>query len=298
MMALSSGVTDLLLSMTGHGQATASNQQARAVVEVRTVNNRFLKININGELEPQQQSQLETLVKKQVGRGSINLRVRTELLNREQDFAINQDALRSYMQQVSAAVDGQPVDVAAVLQLPGVVQENCSADVAETIWPVVQEAAEKALKNLHEMRAREGQVMLDDLSGNCDIIESIAAKIETLAPRVIDNYSKKITDRINQMLEKFEVTIEPTDVVREVGVFAERVDISEEIVRLGSHIKQFREILASNKSNGRKLDFLTQELLRETNTIGSKANDAEIASHVVEVKTAIERIREMDQNVE
>ena len=152
--------------------------------------------------------------------------------------------------------------------------------------------------NLREMRAQEGRVMLQDLEQNCDAIVDASHEIQKLAPRVVENYSKKLTDRINQMLKAYEVSISPSDVVREVGMFAERVDISEEIVRLGSHIKQFREVMSSAESNGRKLDFLTQELLRETNTIGSKANDSEIAARVVEIKTCIERIREMVQNVE
>ncbi|MFT5303331.1 MAG: hypothetical protein ACI814_004150, partial [Mariniblastus sp.] len=123
-------------------------------------------------------------------------------------------------------------------------------------------------------------------------------EIIKLAPRVITNYSKRMTDRINSLLESHDFQIQPTDIVKEVGVFAEKCDVSEETVRLGCHIQQFNAIIQSPQSNGKKLDFLVQEMLRETNTIGSKANDVEIAKHVVEIKTCIERIREMVQNVE
>ena len=122
--------------------------------------------------------------------------------------------------------------------------------------------------------------------------------MEKLAPGVVEAYGKKMTDRINGMLEKFNVSITPADIVREVGIFAERCDISEEVVRLQNHLGQFNSVVEEPQSNGKKLEFLVQEMLRETNTIGSKANDSDIARHVVEMKTAIERIREMVQNVE
>jgi len=136
------------------------------------------------------------------------------------------------------------------------------------------------------------------LHANCEVIATELDRIEERAPLVVEAYRKRLTERLNKLLEEYEVSIEATDVVREVGIFADRGDISEEIVRLRSHLRQFDAIAASEESNGRKLEFLIQEILRETNTIGSKANDAEIAGHVVEIKTAIERMREMIQNVE
>ena len=148
------------------------------------------------------------------------------------------------------------------------------------------------------MRTNEGQAMLDDLLGNCDSLGKHAAEIQKLAPEVITGYSKRITERINRMMEEHGISVTDSELVKEIGVFAERVDISEELVRLDSHLDQFRTIMGSKDSNGRKLDFLTQELLRETNTIGSKANNAKIANQVVEMKTIIERIREMIQNIE
>jgi uncharacterized protein (TIGR00255 family) len=124
------------------------------------------------------------------------------------------------------------------------------------------------------------------------------AEVRKRAPQVATAYQARLTERMNRLLENFEVTVTTADVVREVGLFAERSDISEEVVRLESHLVQFQTIMNSNESAGRKLDFLVQEMFRETNTIGSKANDAEITQFVVEIKTAIERLREMVQNVE
>lgn len=148
------------------------------------------------------------------------------------------------------------------------------------------------------MRTREGQVMAGDLRTNCQQIQRLVQRIGELSPQVVANYSQRLTARINQLLQQYQVTVSPSDLVREVGIFAERCDISEELVRLASHCEQFVQTIDDRTSGGRRLDFLTQELLREANTIGSKASDAEIARCVVDIKTAIDRIREMVQNVE
>ncbi len=137
-----------------------------------------------------------------------------------------------------------------------------------------------------------------DLHANCQAIAADLDQIEQRAPLVVEAYRKRLMERLNKLLEEFGLEIQPADVVREVGLFTDRSDISEEIVRLRSHLQQFDAIARTEQGNGRKLEFVIQEMLRETNTIGSKANDAEIARHVVEIKTAIERMREMIQNVE
>ena len=147
------------------------------------------------------------------------------------------------------------------------------------------------------MRGTEGEAMKFDMVSNIGAIETELASIEKLAPTVSESYSKRLTDRINKLLEKFEVTVTASDVIKEVGMFADRTDVSEETVRLATHLEQFRLVI-QEPTPGKKLDFLVQEMLRETNTIGSKANNSDIAKHVVEIKTAIERIREMVQNIE
>ncbi len=289
----------MLLSMTGHGQALAQDDSAQVLAEIRSVNNRFLKLNIIGDLDTTQLAELETLVKQFVNRGSVNLRLNVQLLDGVNNFRLNETAIKAYARQLREILGpDQPLDLNALLQLPGAVEESSQFKESSSVWPLIQQATRQALEHLTEMREEEGRFMARDLAANCDIIEQKAGQIATLAPQVIETYSRKITDRINQMLSKFEASIEAPEVIREVGIFAERVDISEEIVRLNSHVGQFRGILNGESSDGRKLDFLTQEMLRETNTIGSKANDAEIAGQVIEIKTAIERIREMVQNVE
>ena len=289
----------LLLSMTGHGEGLQQNDQAQVNVEVRSVNNRFLKLNVFSDLSAKRQTELETMVKSQLNRGSVSVRVRCHIEKSPEDYRLNKELISSYWLQLSEIADGsQPVNLESILQLPGVVEDSSSGDQVEELWPLIKQATTDALLQLNEMRHQEGDAMKQDMLANCQKISDELAGVEKLAPRVVEAYGKKMTDRINGMLEKFEVSITAADVVREVGVFAERCDISEEVVRLQNHLGQFNSVVDEPQSNGKKLEFLVQEMLRETNTIGSKANDSDIARHVVEMKTAIERIREMVQNVE
>ena len=285
--------------MTGHGEASVQNDQVRVVAEIRSVNNRFLKTNINCDLDAAHQAKLETLVKQHVNRGSLNLRLKTQFLNGGEEHKLNEPLIRSYWLQLSEiAGAGNHVNIESLLVLPGVIDEDFGEELNEIVWPAAQQATTEALEKLNAMRAHEGQVMQQDMQDNCVVIADQLQSIKKLAPRVIQNYSKRMLDRINGLLESFEVTIQASDIVKEIGVFAEKCDISEETIRLGSHIEQFNQVINESQSNGKKLDFLIQEMLRETNTIGSKANDVDVANHVVEIKTAIERMREMVQNVE
>jgi uncharacterized protein (TIGR00255 family) len=140
--------------------------------------------------------------------------------------------------------------------------------------------------------------MATDMRSNCQVMSNCLQQIKQRAPLVIDAYRKRLEERVGKVLEEYRVSLEPGDLVREVSLFAERSDISEEIVRLESHLVQFDAIMEVPDSSGRKLEFLIQEMFRETNTIGSKSYDVEIARLVIEIKTAIERLREMIQNVE
>ena len=285
--------------MTGHGQASAPNDQVRVVAEIKSVNNRFLKTNVHCDLDTEHQSKLEALVKQKVKRGSVNLRVKTQLLDSSVECKLNESAIRSYWLQLSEiAGSSQSVNVESLLHLPGVVDNSIDDSLTQIVWPVAQQAVEEALEKLNQMRTIEGEVMQKDMLANADVIAEGLKTVEQLAPRVIEGYSRRMTDRINNLLAEHDVSIEPAAIIKEVGVFAEKVDISEETVRLGSHVEQFKQIAGAKQSEGKKLDFVVQEMLRETNTIGSKANDVEIANNVVSIKTAIERIREMVQNVE
>ncbi len=140
--------------------------------------------------------------------------------------------------------------------------------------------------------------MAADLKANCRVAAACLEEVQKRAPLVVEAYRTRLEERLKKTLAEYEVVLDPADLIKEVSLFAERGDISEEIVRLRSHLEQFDAIMDAPESSGRKLEFLTQEMLRETNTIGSKANDVEIARQVIEIKAAIERIREMIQNIE
>ena len=284
-------------SMTGHGQASVEQDQFRVAVEIRTVNNRFLKTSINTDLGAELESRVEQQLKNALRRGSVSVRIKTENLQSTQRARLNSDVIQSYWTQLSEIAGGsQSINVESLLTLPGVIEDTDTTD-QEELWPVVKKTLEEALQRLVEMRGTEGEAMKVDMVSNVGTIETELASIEKLAPTVSEAYSKRLTDRINKLLEKFEVTVTASDVIKEVGVFADRTDVSEETVRLATHLEQFRLVI-QEPAPGKKLDFLVQEMLRETNTIGSKANNSDIAKHVVEIKTAIERIREMVQNIE
>lgn len=284
-------------SMTGHGQASVEQDQYRVAVEIRTVNNRFLKTSINTDLSTEIESRVEQRLKATLRRGSVSVRIKTVNLQSSQNARLNADVIQSYWTQLSEIAGGsQSINVESLLTLPGVIDDTDTAD-QEDVWPVVESALDEALKRLVEMRGTEGKAMQVDMLSNIDAIETELTGVKELAPTVSEAYSKRLTERINKLLEKFDVTVTASDVVREVGVFADRSDVSEETVRLSTHLEQFRLVI-EQPTPGKKLDFLVQEMLRETNTIGSKANNADIAKHVVEIKTAIERVREMVQNIE
>ena len=299
----------MLLSMTGYGSGQIDADGMNVVVEIRSVNNRYLKLHTRlpdgyAALEPR----IEEAVRKQMRRGAVQLNLDLRRSSSAEDYKLNVDLLKSYAkqaQQVASEITGaaeNSIDINSLLSLPGVVYDDRQrSNRADEAWPIVQKALVAALKDLSSMRETEGTAMEKDLNDQLNDIARCADEVKKLAPGVVEAYQTRLTERLTKLLADHDVAVQPTDVLREVGVYAEKADISEEIVRLESHLVQFREIMgqtARSDGAGRKLEFLVQELLRETNTVGSKANNADIAKYVVHVKTCIERIREMVQNVE
>lgn len=294
----------MLLSMTGYGEAQQERDGLVVSVEVRTINNRYLKCTVRtsdgyGSIE----SLVESLVRKRVRRGTVQVNVRIDRARAPEDYRINVDVLDSYRQQLQTIESrwnpSQPISLESLLLLPGVVGEGTAGSVdAGEDWPVIRETVEAAIHGLDQMRIEEGRAMAADLKANCHAMAASLDEIHRRAPLVVDAYRTRLEERLQKTLAELDVTLEPGDVLREVGLFADRSDISEEIVRLRSHLEQFLATVESPESSGRKLEFLTQEMVREANTIGSKAGDVEISRHVIEIKAALERIREMIQNVE
>lgn len=294
----------MLLSMTGFGEAHQQADGLAVVVEVRTINNRYFKFTMRtGEGYSALESRVESMVRDHIKRGTVQVSVQVERSNSPDDFSINLRVLENYRQQLQKLQgrggNKDEVPVQSFLLLPGVVKERLSdPSMIEADWPVIERTLQAALDQLQKMRRDEGQAMAADLAANCRTIAAELKQIESRAPSVIDAYRVRLEDRVRTAMEEHKLVLNPADLVREIAIYAERSDISEEIVRLGSHLQQFDQMMGSSESAGRRLEFLTQEMLREVNTIGSKSTDVEIARHVIEIKATIERLREMIQNVE
>jgi uncharacterized protein (TIGR00255 family) len=295
----------MIQSMTGFGAASADLEGSHYVVEIRTLNNKYLKVSVRvpeelAGLEPE----LEAALSKRLSRGSVTLTVRFSDASERAASRINAAAIQRYLEQIFSVEgidhDAAHVDLAALLSLPGVVINDTGEDRLEqarqALLPLVEQACDKVVA----MRSREGKSLLDVLHGQREFISERLAHVADRAPIVVEEYQRRLRQRIDALLAESGSMVTEADLVREVAIYAERSDIAEEVSRLSAHLEQFGEIIdnAGGAPAGRTLDFLTQELLREANTIASKSSDAPISRHIVEIKGAIDRMREQVQNVE
>ena len=294
----------MLLSMTGFGDARHQDPKWTVLVEMRTVNNRHFKLSakISDEFASME-STLEQLVRERVKRGTVQVILRIDRPRRPEDYRLNLVALSSYHDQLrrlqGSLVGTDGIDLSKLLSLPGVVEEvRKVGHSAHDEWPEVARVVSQALDALEAARAQEGQAMAAELSVLGRSISDHLGRIADRTPMVVQAYHKRITDRVQALVQEQGVTVEPKDLIREVAILADRCDISEEVVRLRAHLIQYAAIINEPESSGRKLEFLVQEIGREINTIGSKANDVEISRSVVEAKALLEKIRELVQNVE
>jgi uncharacterized protein (TIGR00255 family) len=290
--------------MTGFGEARRQAGGMSIAVEVRTINSRHFKLSYRASegyaaLEPE----VELATREVIRRGTVQLNLRVDRPAAADDYRINIDILENYRRQLEEYAtkrkDKTPVDLQQLLALPGVFDEGARGDEdPREDWPVIEPVIQEALAAMAKMRAEEGVALAADLAHNGRQILELLDAISRRSPEVSQTYQARLTQRVEQALSDLNVTVDPADLIREVALFADRSDISEEIVRLRSHLQQYEAALMLPESSGRKLEFIAQEMGREINTIGSKANDAEISHLVVEIKTALERIREQIQNVE
>jgi uncharacterized protein (TIGR00255 family) len=290
--------------MTGFGEAHHQDERWSVRVEVRSVNNRHLKLSAKlsepfGALEPE----LERMVRETVRRGTVQLVLRVDRPRRAEDYRLNPVALASYRDQLLAlrrGVGSTPdLDLASLLSLPGVVEERRpAADDPHEEWPALAPIVAAALGRLRDSRAEEGRAMAAELLGLGAAIGRLLEQVAARAPQVVAAYQDRLTERVRGLIQDKGITIEPKDLIREVAILAERADTAEEVTRLRAHLAQFVAVIGEPESAGRKLEFVVQEMGREVNTIGSKANDVAISRDVVEIKGLLEKIRELIQNVE
>ncbi|MFO0961863.1 MAG: YicC/YloC family endoribonuclease [Phycisphaerales bacterium] len=294
----------MIRSMTGFGAATAEQDGVRCTVELRSVNNRFFKSTLRlppelDALEPE----LDALLMRRLTRGSITATVRWSESATRTVAHIDTAAMEAYLAQLRGAlpagISGE-LRLPDLLALPGVVRDDRSERLAVDARPTVLRLAGEACDALLAMREREGEGLRLQL---VEFGEQIASRLETVrqrAPQVVAQYQERLRQRVTALLKDVGSTVSDSDLIKEVAIYAERSDIAEEIARLGGHLEQYRTIIEPSNPQpaGRTLDFLSQEMLREANTIASKSADVEISRRIVEIKTAIDRIKEQAQNAE
>jgi uncharacterized protein (TIGR00255 family) len=292
----------MLISMTGYGRAAESLGMRTITIEMKSVNNRYLDIDFSlpkplGYLE----EQLKAVIMEHVKRGKVNVNVTidgepiTETL-----VDIDWNLVEQYQLHMNAMIkkyNAAQWNVADMLLLPGIIKQTEKQQSNLGFEPAIISVLRLALDQLVKMRVSEGQNLKRDF---CERLSQISQTIEEIrhsVPRVIEKYQSRLVNKINEFLDgRFE--LDEARLMNEVAIYADKSDISEELLRLDSHLQQFLDIIDEDESKGRKLDFLVQEMNREINTIGSKSNDAMISRHVVSIKSELEKIREQVQNIE
>jgi uncharacterized protein (TIGR00255 family) len=290
-------------SMTGFGQGTAAQGGLRVDVQISSVNRKQLDVVLNlSKSLAALESRMHEAVGRVLSRGriSVDVHVRESAAQRRESVRVDDVLAAAYMKALRASARkfklADDLTAQSLLTLPGVLRLESPEDDVETIWPLLQRALLQALKAIDRMRAREGRALAGDLAGRLNLKQNLLAEIRSQAPASVARYREALRQRVQAL--RLEVEISPDRLEREVVMFAERADITEEITRLGSHLEQALGLLRSRDPAGKALDFVAQEMGREINTIGSKANDAAIARCVVLFKTELDRFREQVQNIE
>lgn len=294
----------MIKSMTGYGRGECIDGNRQAIVEISAVNNRYFDANIR---LPRSimffEEDIRKVVKNEVSRGKLDIYV-TYTSQAKEDIQINVnetlcqayvEALRDVQMKFNLIED---ISIMKIAKLPDILTIEKNEMDREHVWTIVRKALEEAVASFNSMRRKEGLMLKEDLMLKGQIIFGIIDLINERCPMVVDRYKQKLYQRIVENLGNLDVEPDPGRILTEVAIFSDRSSIDEEITRLRSHISQLRHILEDGGVVGRKLDFLLQEINRESNTIGSKATDEQITNSVVALKSEIEKIREQIQNIE
>lgn len=295
----------MLRSMTGFGAGQSQAEEIAATAEIRSVNNRGFKLSTRvTPPNPRLESGLEKQVRERIRRGSVQLTVQIAVAGDGERFSSTidfgqvahyVDSSRDLAKQLSLPAPGS---LEPFLTLPGATINYERTVDAEMAAEAVHVAVDKAISALDEFRRTEGESIAADFADQLATLAEHVRSVADRAPTVVEEYREKLRERIAEVLDRSSIVLPEEAVVREVALFADKADVNEEVSRLGSHLEQFEMLLAADPVEGRKLDFLCQEIFREINTIGSKANDLQLAQTVVEMKSLTEKIREQVQNVE
>ena len=291
----------MIRSMTGYGRAQRVSDDCSITVEMRSVNNRFLKMSVrSSDVWERLSSRVESLVKEQVFRGTLYVNMRKKgAANGSKNYRVNVEMIQEYRKQLGNLKGANEIGLKDLLLLPGAVSTSEEEEVElEEEWNNLSGLVAEALAELVEMRKREGEHLRTVLLEVVERLREFAAKIRADAPGMVKDYRDRLVARVGQLLDGTDVSVSDADLARELAVFAERSDILEELDRMDSHIKQFIGLLDTDGSVGRKLEFIVQEMFREANTMGSKVADVELAKVVLEAKTEVDRLKEQVLNVE
>jgi len=289
--------------MTGFGSVAGKVDTVEYSIEIKSVNNRYLKLSTRMPdglhmLEPQ----IEALLRQKIQRGSVTLCIRMKIADENAASTINTAAINSYMKQLQMLeVDANPmmrVDLATLLTLPGVCTPPALDELAEKTSQGLLCLIDRVIDILIAMRNTEGAALAKDLLSQTAVISEKLESIASRTDEVLQLYHSKLKARVEELTATAKIAINEDSLAREVALFAERSDIAEEITRLRTHMTEFVKVVNAGGPVGRKLDFIAQEMLREANTIASKSSDADIARLVVDIKTAVDRIKEQAANVE
>ncbi len=292
----------MVKSMTGFGRAVRETDGYVITVEIKSVNHRYFEFYSRC---PRQygfiDDKIKSLVNSRVSRGKIECYVGIEALNTESaDVVVNNTLASAYvkaLREIASEYDlKEDFGASTISRFQDVLIVRKAEEDEEKIWEYVKETANEAIDKFIEMRACEGKKMYEDVYSRTEFILDCVAYIEQHSPQTVKEYNEKLVERVHDLLG--DVSLDEGRILQEVAVYADKVAVAEETVRLRSHFQQLRDFLTSDDAIGRKMDFLVQEINRETNTIGSKCSDVDIARKVVDMKAEIEKIREQIQNIE
>ncbi len=294
----------MIRSMTGFGHGRATGDGATASVEIRSTNKRHLNIFVHlPEAMAKAEAEMRSRIQDAFERGQFDVDVNVEQTDTDDlPAAINADAAIRYKQRLerlsAAAQIKQPIRLDHLLQFEGIftAEEERETAKIQQAWPIVLDALDAAIEDLQEMRAEEGVALQTELEERSRAIDEHLDAIEERAPNRVEERQNRLRERLAELMD--DDRIDPDRVETEIALLADKLDVTEECVRLHSHLKMFREALASDEPSGRKLKFITQEIHREANTIGAKADDETISRHAVAMKEEIEKIKEQIRNVE
>lgn len=292
----------MIKSMTGFGAGDAETADFKVHIEVKAVNQRFLETNYHMPYSMNMfENQLTKKIKEYASRGKLDINIRfQDLRDKAVTVKVDKGLVAAYgqaLQEISSQLElSAPVTAAQIASYPDVLKLNEENADLEDAQPVLMQAMEQALESFVAMREAEGQNIQRDLLARIGTLENFVGELEKLAPEIVAAYRQRLENLLREYLAKED--IEESRIIQEVALFTDKVNYTEETVRLRSHFDQFRQIITAGEPVGRKLDFLIQEMNREINTVASKANSAGAAQFVVDVKSEIEKIREQIQNIE